>query len=188
MSSPSSAPSPSTPVPLPPGEVTAGTYLGPAVSPPVTLTVDDGWYATTLRGFFDVQQRRGTPEVIAVQVANLDGVVGQDGTSVTPGTAAEAARVVAANPGLEVLGESDARVGALSGRVVEVRNTSGTHTQILDVAPGRLGIDSGRALWIAFLDTPADGVLVVMVGGPADGWEDALAVAEPVLESIAVGE
>jgi hypothetical protein len=126
--------------------------------------------------------------VIAVQLANVEGVVGPDGQAVEPEDAADAARIVAAHPRLTVLGESEARLGGLDGRVVEVRNESGAHAAILDVPPGRLGIDDARALWIAFLDTPSDGVLAVMVGGPSAGWEEALAIAEPVLESVAIGE
>jgi hypothetical protein len=173
---------------LPFGEVDAGTYRNARFEPPVTLTVGDGWYATILNGFFDLQQRRGTPEVIAVQVANVDRVVDPDGKGIKPDDAAHAARIVARNPDLEVLGQSDSRLGGLEGRVVEVRNASGKHAGIVDVPPGRLGIDDARALWIAFLDTPEDGVIAVMVGGPSEGWDEALAVAEPVLETIAVGE
>ena len=58
----------------------------------------------------------------------------------------------------------------------------------MDIPPGRLGIDKDRSIWIAFLDTPDDGVIAVMVGGPSEGWQDALAIAEPVLASVRVGE
>jgi hypothetical protein len=55
------------------------------------------------------------------------------------------------------------------------------------VPPGALGIDPGRRLWIAFFDTP-DGLLAIMVGGSVARWDDALAAAEPVLESVQIGE
>ena len=54
------------------------------------------------------------------------------------------------------------------------------------VPPGPLGIDPGRRLWVAFLDTP-DGLMAVMVGGSAAEWHEAMDVAEPVLESIQIG-
>jgi hypothetical protein len=54
---------------------------------------------------------------------------------------------------------------------------------VLDVSVGRLGIDSGRWLWISVFDTP-DGILAVMVGGSIAQWARALGLAEPVLESI----
>ena len=68
-----------------------------------------------------------------------------------------------------------------------MRNATSKHASILDVPPGRLGIDADRALWIAFLDTPDDGVLAIMVGGPSEGWDEALAIAEPVLETVVIG-
>ena len=52
---------------------------------------------------------------------------------------------------------------------------------------GALGIDIGRRLWIAFFDTP-DGLLAVMVGGSVSKWDEALAAAEPVLESVRIGD
>jgi microcompartment protein CcmL/EutN len=54
------------------------------------------------------------------------------------------------------------------------------------VPPGPLGIDPGRRLWVAFLDTP-DGLLAVMVGGSVAEWQAALDAAEPVLESVRIG-
>ena len=39
---------------------------------------------------------------------------------------------------------------------------------------------------MAFFDTDA-GLLAIMVGGAIDSWEEALATAEPVLESIQIG-
>lgn len=49
-----------------------------------------------------------------------------------------------------------------------------------------MSISPGRRLWIAFLDTP-DGLLAIMVGGSVATWDEALAVAEPVLESVTIG-
>lgn len=94
---------------------------------------------------------------------------------------------IAGNPGLDVLAESGSQLGGLTGFNLEVENTSGSHTAILDVTVGRLGIDSGRRLWIFLFDTP-DGLLAVMVGGSVAQWDRALAEAEPVLESIVIGE
>jgi hypothetical protein len=148
--------------------------------------VGEGWFAGTLNdGFFDIQQDRGTPDVIAVQFARVDAIVDATGSTVPSTSAEEAARTIEANPGLEVIAHDDSRLGGLTGFTVEVENTSGSHTSILDVAVGRLGIDSGRRLWISLFDTP-DGLLAVMVGGSTAGWDRALAVAEPVLESVVI--
>jgi hypothetical protein len=137
-------------------------------------------------GFFDVQQRSGTPEVIAVQFGRVDGTIGAGGTVVQPRSAEEAARAIADNPALEVLGQDASRLGGLEGNVIEVENDGTAHAPILDVPAGRLGIDPGRRLWIALFDT-TDGLLAVMVGGSSGGWDEALALAEPVLESVAIG-
>ena len=168
--------------PLPPGTYTRAGFL-----PRVTLELDAGWFAGTLAdGFFDVQRDRNTPDVIAVQFGRVDGVVGAEGRTVEAASAADAAQAIADNPGLEVLGESESRLGGLTGSNLEVENTTGSHTGMLDVSVGRLGIDSGRRLWISLFDTP-DGILAVMVGGSIAQWARALSLAEPVLESIVIG-
>jgi hypothetical protein len=58
---------------------------------------------------------------------------------------------------------------------------------VLHAPPGALSISPGRRLWIASFDTP-DGLLAIMVGGSVAKWEEALAVAEPVLESVTIGQ
>ena len=82
-----------------------------------------------------------------------------------------------------MLGDSESRLGGETGTVLEVENRGPAHAPILDVPAGRLGIDAGRRLWIALFDT-SEGVLAVMVGGSTADWDNALSVAEPVLESI----
>lgn len=170
------------------GDVQPGVYTWPGFEPPVTFEVDDGWTVGTLAtGFFDIQQQVGTPDVIALQFATVQGVVGDDGSLVENPDAQGAVDAIKANPGLQVVGESESLLGGRAGVVIEVQNTSGSHTQILQVPPGRLGIDSGRQLWIALFDT-SDGLLAVMIGGSIDDWDHALDVAEPVLESIVIGD
>jgi hypothetical protein len=168
------------------GTLEADTYTRAGFEPGITFALDDGWSVGSVAdGFFDVQQRSGTPDVIAVQFGRVGSVIGEGGTAERPASAEDAATRIAANPGLETLDQSDSRLGGLTGVVVEVENDGGEHAPILDVPAGRLGIDPGRRLWIALFDT-ADGLLAVMVGGPTDGWEDALRIAEPVLESIVI--
>lgn len=169
------------------GELPAGSYTRSGFDPPITFTLEDGWVAGSLvAGFFDVQQDPGTPDVVAVQFANVVGAIGDDGAVVPVTTAAEAAATIAANPGIIVLGESDSRVGGLAGRNVEIENRGTGHAGVLDVPPGILGIDPGRRLWISVFDTDA-GVLAIMVGGSVARWDRTLELAEPVLESVVVG-
>ena len=203
-SAPTSAPSPTaspSSSAAPPSETTAGvrdlptsgalepgTYTRTGFEPAITFTVDDGWSVGSVAGgFFDVQQQPGTPAVVAVQFGQVGSVIGADGTAARPTSAEDAAARIAGNPGLDTLDQSGSMLGGQTGVVIEVENTGTAHAPILDVPAGRLGIDPGRRLWIALFDT-SEGVLAVMVGGPTDGWEDALGIAEPVLESIVIDD
>jgi hypothetical protein len=164
----------------------AGRYTRTGFEPRIELELDGTWQAVQLfDGFFDVQQDVGTPDVIAVQFAKPGRVDGADG-SAEPADAADAAELVSANPDLTVIESSDSRIGGLSGHQVTVANDGAAHARILLVPPGPLGIDPGRRLWIAFFDTNA-GLLAIMVGGSTERWDEALATAEPVLESVVIG-
>jgi hypothetical protein len=171
-----------SPDPLP-----AGTYARTGFEPQITFELDGSWSGVQLLdGFFDVQQNVGSPDVIAVQFGLPSAVYGAGGASVAVTTAAEAAAALAENPALEILGQNGSGTGGLEGIATEVENAGDAHVGVLVVAPGPLGIDPGRRLWIAFLDS-ADGLVAVMVGGSAARWDEALAVAEPVLDSVRIG-
>lgn len=163
-----------------------GTYTRSGFKPTITFTLGPGWSRGTLtNGFFDVQQLKGTPDVIAVQFGLVEGVVGAGRTATPATTAKAAAKTIHDNPGVKVIDESGSRLGGLVGFNVVVENQGPGHASILQVAPGLLGIDPGRRLWISLFDTPA-GVLAVMVGGSVAKWDLALATAEPVLEEVVV--
>ena len=116
--------------------------------------------------------------------ALVDGVVDAGG-AVAPAPMVEAAAAaIGANPGLVVFAESESRLGGLTGFNLEVENQGTSHAPIIEVPAGMLGIDPERRLWISLLDT--DDGLAVMVGGSVAGWDHALVVAEPVLESIVI--
>lgn len=158
----------------------AGRYTHTGFDPAITFQLDEGWFAGTLDdGFFDVQQDRNTPDVVAVQFGRVQSVVGAGEEP----SAESAAAAIRANPQLTILGESESRIGGLDGVNVEVENGSGSHASIFAVSLGALGIDSGRRLWISLFDTD-DGLLAIMVGGSTAQWDRALTLAEPVLESI----
>jgi hypothetical protein len=164
----------------------AGRYTRSGFEPRIELDLDGTWQAVQLfDGFFDVQQDVGTLDVIAVQFAKPSSVDGADGAD-EPADAAEAVELVRANPDLVVIESSDSRIGGLSGHQITVANEGTAHARILLVPPGPLGIDPGRRLWIAFFDTDA-GLLAIMVGGSTERWEETLVAAEPVLESVVIG-
>ena len=176
-----------------PAELTAtteplepGRWTRRAFTPAITIELDEGWRAVQLLdGFFDVQQQVGSPDVIAVQFANVRGVYGADGATATTDPD-EAVELLGAKAGLTVLETSESRIGGLTGAQVTVENAGDAHAEVIDVPPGPLGIDPGRRLWIAFFDTD-DGLLAIMVGGSVERWDEALLTAEPVLESVLVG-
>jgi len=164
----------------------AGRYTRSSFAPAITFAVEDGWQAVQVfDGFFDVQQQVGSPHVIAVQFANVGGVHGADGTTPTTDPA-EAVDILGTNPSLTVLETSESRIGGLTGAQVTVENAGEAHAEVIDVPPGPLGIDPGRRLWIAFFETDA-GLLAIMVGGSTERWDEALLTAEPVLESVEIG-
>ncbi|HKY48036.1 MAG TPA: hypothetical protein VJQ79_08675, partial [Acidimicrobiia bacterium] len=166
---------------LPPGLYTRSSF-----APPIRLELDGSWEAVQLAdGFFDVQKMVGTPDVIAVQFANVMGVVGAAGV-VEPLSAQDAVDILGENEALTVIETSSSRLGGLAGSQVTIENQSDSHSPVLEVRPGLLGIDPGRRLWIAFFDTDA-GLLSVMVGGSTEQWDSALREAEPVLESVVIG-
>jgi hypothetical protein len=166
---------------LPPGLYTRSSF-----EPPIRLELDGSWEAVQLAGgFFDVQKMAGTSDVIAVQFANVIGIVGAADV-VEPENAAEAVDLLRENESLTVIETSSSRLGGLEGSQVTIENLSDGHARVLEVPPGMLGIDSGRRLWIAFFDTD-QGLLAVMVGGSIAEWDSALSEAEPVLESVVIG-
>ena len=186
-----------SPSPLPAGvtNLTADETLEPGRysfrdfgEPVVTFEVDDGpWRAVQLwDGFFDIE--RGDlddPHVIAVQFAHPTAVHGSGG-AVVPTDAANAVALLESNPDLEVVETSSSQVDGLEGSQITVENTGEEPVRFIDLPPGTIGINGDRRLWMAFFDTD-DGLLAIMVGGSIEQWDEALAAAEPVLESIEIG-
>jgi hypothetical protein len=125
---------------LPPGLYTRSNF-----EPSIRLELDGTWEAVQLAdGFFDVQKMAGTPDVIAVQFANVMGIAGASGV-VEPENAAEAIDVLSENETLTVIETSSSRLGGLTGSQVTIENQGDGHARVLEVRPGLLGIDPGRA-------------------------------------------
>ena len=189
---PSTAPSPTAgggPLEIHGGELAPGTYTHSGFVPRITFEVEDGWQGVqNARGFFDIQQDPDTPDVIAVQFGNVDAVFGADGSAVEIDAAADAIPAIRENPGLKVLGESPSLMSGLEGFTVEIENAAEGDVPVLRVPAGPLAISPERRLWVSFFDAPGGGVLGVMVGGSVARWEESLAAAEPVLESVRIGD
>lgn len=164
-----------------------GRYRHDGFEPPITFEANGSWQAVQLHdGFFDIQRDPGSPDVIAVQFANVDAVYGADPEApIEVRSVEDAVAVFADNPRIDVIDQSGSRIGGLEGWNVVVENTGSADASMLRVPPGPLAISPGRRLWIALFDTP-EGVLAIMVGGSVAEWEAALEAAEPVLESVAI--
>ncbi len=171
-------------------DLAPGRYTRAGFAPRLTFEVGTGWRAVQVQqGFFDIQQDVGSPDVIAVQFARPDGLYGAGGDLVESTTAEAAAATIQANPALTILDASESRMSGLDGFVIEAENPASASgpAQVLSVPPGALSIDPARRLWIAVFDTP-DGIVAILVGGSIAKWDEALAAAEPVLETVTIGQ
>jgi hypothetical protein len=148
-------------------------------SPQLSFRVAEGWRTGhNLAGFFDVQRRQDTPDVIAVQFARPVG----------PSGAEAAIRQLRRERDLRVTDQGDTIIGGLPARevLIDSRNphlTPAEYTAIFSVSAGSLYIGSGRRLLVDFVQT--DGALVaVLVGGSRRNWDATMRAARPVLSSI----
>jgi len=169
--------------------LTPGHYTRTGFEPKVTFAVDGLWHAVQLfDGFFDIQQDVGSPDVIAVQFATPDAFYGAGNEAVpfyAPPPDVEA--ILRANPGLTVVETSTSRIGGHDGFQITVENAGNAAAQVMRVPPGPLSILPGRRLWIALFEVD-ERIFAIMVGGSVAKWDAALAAAEPLLESIEIGE
>jgi hypothetical protein len=170
-------------------ELAAGRYSYRDFGDPLVSFEVDGapWRAVQLwDGFFDIEQGDAEdPHVIAVQFAHPTAVHGSDG-AVVPTDAADAVALLGSNPDLDVVETSSSRIDGLDGSQITVENTGDEVVSFIGLPPGTIGINGDRRLWMAFFDTD-EGLLAVMIGGSIEKWDEALAAAEPVLESIEIG-
>lgn len=174
--------------------LTAGRYTRHDFAPRVTFEIGDGWAARqVLDGYFTIQQGPDdSPHVIAVLFGRPTALWGADGSQ-EPADAAEAVAILETNPDLDVVETSASELGGLEGSQVTIEfagdeaidDADEEQPNVMSVPPGTIGLNPARRLWIAFFDTD-EGLLAIMVGGSIERWDEALAVAEPVLESMEI--
>src|SRR3954465_1915215 len=157
----------------------SGRFTKPDFSPRLSFRLDHGWHVGhDLAGFFDVQRRPGSLDVIAVQFAlPLDA------------TRSEAAiRQLRRMAGLHGTDRGRTNVGGLPAREVLIDSSNphlrpARYTPIFSVAAGSLYIGSGRRLLVDFVETPG-ALRAVLVGGSDRSWAAAIRAARPVVGSI----
>ena len=173
------------PPPFPPAgtRLRAGTYINDEFEPTILFSVRKGWTTEQqTTGFFDIQDKPGSPHVIAVQFAN-----------VAADTVDEALEELTGQPNTRVVEQDSSTIDDHTGVVVVIETTDAPDTDpplfrpVLTTLAGPIAIASGRRLWVSLLPVQ-NGVLAVMVGGSIAQWDRALRVAEPVLESVRIFE
>jgi hypothetical protein len=172
-----------------PGELHPGRYTTRGFEPRITFELDGPWHSVNaFHGFFDVQQDVASPDVIAVQFALPDQAYAAPDQPAAVTTAQAMVTALQHNTRLLAVESSSSHIGGLTGYQITVENPADKvgNAQVLHVSPGALSISPGRRLWCAFFDTP-NGVLAILVGGSVAKWDEALAAAEPVLESVTIG-
>jgi len=172
------------------GELAPGRYTRAGFEPRITFELDGPWHSVNaFSGFFDVQQDVGSPDVISVQFGLPTEVAAGPLQAEAISTAEAAVATLEANTRLVTVESSESRIGGLTGHQITVENPpdEADLTPVVRVTPGVLQIAPGRRLWCAFFDTP-QGVLAILVGGSVANWDQALAAAEPVLESVTIGQ
>lgn len=184
------APPPTSPVadrfnesdePLEPGRYTRGQFV-----PRVTFEVGEGWLAVEAGArFWNIQKNAGSRDAVSVIFARPDGIYAAPGRLMAPTTARAAAELLQANASIGVLDSSASLMSGVEGIVLEIESV-GPEALVVHVPPRGLGLPADGRIWLALFDTP-EGVLAIMVQGSAARWDDVLAAAEPVLESVTIG-
>lgn len=161
------------------GRLSSGRFTKADFSPALSFRLGRGWHAGhDIAGFFDVQKRPNTPDVIAVQF----------GLPVTATSAADAIRQLRQTHGLAVTDRGRTTIGGRPTRevLIDSRNPRlqpQRYTPIFSVAGGSLYIASGRRLLVDFVE-PGGTLVAVLVGGSVRSWDATMRVAMPVVRSI----
>jgi hypothetical protein len=177
-----------------------GRYARYDFEPRITFDLDEPWHARQVlpgKGYFSIQQGDAdSPDVVAVQFGRPSALYGSDGAQ-EPTNAADAVAILETNPDLVVVETDTSEIGGLQGSQITIENPNtdpGAEEggglcplciEIMDLPPGTIAINPDRRIWMAFFDTD-EGLLSIMVGGSIDQWEEALATAEPVLDSMEI--
>jgi len=187
---PSTTVSPASEVTGSSGALPPGRYTRRGFEPRITFELDGPWRSVNVfHDFFDVQQDVGSPDVIAVQFALPRLVYPRPDQPAEVPDAAAGVVALHGNTRLKTVETSTSKIGGLDGFQITVENPADESgdVAVLVVGPGALSISPGRRLWCAFFDTP-QGILAILVGGSVEKWDEALEAAEPVLESVTIGE
>jgi len=159
--------------------VEPGRYRHGTFEPALSFEIGPGWRAVQdVPGFFDIERRPGTPDVMAIQFARPAGA----------SSAADIAARIQGRAGVRSSGPTAIEIDGMAAHslvvdAVDADLAANRFVPVLEIGLGPISIASGRRLRIDLVDTPA-GPLAVLVGGSVRTWEAAITAAEPVLASI----
>jgi hypothetical protein len=186
--SPSSTPQPTaaptsdaSALPRPIVELSPGRYIKPGFKPIVEFTLGDGWTAAHVeRGFFDVERDVNSPDVIAVQFADVDAQ--SLGEAVVELTERSTTRVVEQN---DVTIDGRPAFNAVIETTDPPDSNPVIFEPVINVAAGPISVGSGRRLSVTLVEV-SSGILGIFVGGSIAKWDDAVRAAAPVLDSVKI--
>lgn len=168
------------------GLLPAGRYTPSGSRPSVTIEVPEGWAVGSVRDdYVAISHALEGGRAVELLVANVEAVVDSAGEENEAGNAEAVAQRIREDPEVEVIGSSGSRMSGLDGFTLEVENATTARRQLLTTMSERVGIEPGARLWLSLFDT-ADGLLAIAVASPEATWDEALAIAEPVLESVTI--
>ncbi len=165
------------------GPLAAGTY-SVGTSPAIGFTIDDGWVtSSTDPDAFDLQK---DPAYIAV--GTVAQVFDADRNGVDAGTdPAAAAALFAANTSLTVTVPQPLSIGGANGVTFDVTTASATPVFGFQAGGGQVYRFTSDVTVRVNLVASAGTLLVVTVEAPPGLFEAALALAQPVIDSMTFG-
>ena len=158
-----------------------GRYTKSSFTPSIAFTVGEGWTATqATTGFFDIQDEPGSPDVVAIQFAN-----------VAADSVADAVAEIKGRDDIVISAEGTPTIDGHEGVLLTVQTLDPPDTNppvfrpVLTVTPSPISIASGRVLQVVLLEVGGD-VLAILVGGSTAEWDRAKELSDPVIRSVTI--
>jgi hypothetical protein len=168
------------------GLLPAGRYTSSGFLPSVTFEVAEGWSVRSVRdGYLAISRALEGGQVVELLIVNVDAVVDANGQEIAAPSAEAVAQFIREDPEVAVIGSSGSRMSGRDGFTLELENATTARRQLLTTSSERLGIEPGGRLWLSLFDT-ADGLLGIAIASPRATWDEALSIAEPLLESVTI--
>ena len=169
--------------PPPQAAIEPGTYRWDGFERAVTFTVGTGWaIGHDNPMFFDLFRGSDFPSISFARFTD----VYVDGTKrVAAVDAATVAATLKSRAGMTVTGPSAIELGGLDGRQLDLA-TSASRTPLFFGPAGDFRLDPEFKTRYRVLDFPGGGILVVGIHARAGGFEDGVALGDPVVATLIV--